>query len=372
MNQVPSILADVLDATSQEMRAGIEKTRAGQRHRGLRGGSAEEIVRDMLREHLPRALGVTIGEVVDSLGNVSGQADVIIYDALRTPMLFSSVQNSSHTVPIEGVIGVIEVKSVLQKKDLPQLIEHARRLADLQKRAYFATTITPTYSFYGRTVSSFPAIYSVFAFESDGAYTEELNAAQENIPLTHRVANMVCLDRGLVINVTLPNVASDPGQPRFSATPVPGSRLAFTTQEDALVPWFAMNSALYVQANIPPINMSLYVEGRLSLHAQMMPSDGRAMLELAQGQLARHLGISAELASKLGTPAMKNLLPEELLELVEAYGRVPNVRPSDDATKAFWDSALAQPLGQRLAFIEAEIASGPLSAVLISPSLNLY
>lgn len=353
MKQEHSLVSEVLDATAQEMRARLDKSQAGQRHSGLRGDSAEEIVRDMLRDYLPQSLGVTIGEVIDSLGNVSGQADVIVYDALRTPMLFSSVQGASHTVPIEGVLGVIEIKSHLQKKDLPQLISHAGKLASLQKRAHLTTAITPTYSFYGQTVTSFPAIYSVFAFKSDGTYTEELNAAQDDIPLHERVANMVCLDRGLVINVALPNLATHSGRPKFSATPLPDSRLAFTTQNDALVPWFAMNSALYVQADIPPIDMSLYVEGRLSFRAEMSPSDGRRMLETAQGQFSDHLGISTELASKLGTPAMTSLTAPELLELIEAYGRVRNMRPSSDSTKVLWDLILALPSERRLAYVEA-------------------
>ena len=41
-------LADILDATADAMRADLSKLRAGIVHTGLRGGGAEEIVRDML------------------------------------------------------------------------------------------------------------------------------------------------------------------------------------------------------------------------------------------------------------------------------------------------------------------------------------
>ena len=354
MGAKPIKLADILDATAEAMRVELSRLRAGLVHPGLRGSSAEEVVRDMLKLHLPSSLGVTVGEVVDANGNVSGQADVIIYDTLRTPMLFSSAKDSIHAVPAEGVVGVVEVKSRLQKKDIPQIVDHARRLAHLEKSAYFPMPIVHSYSFYGRSVATFPSIYSVFAFESDGVYTEELNEAQADVPLEERVANIVCLDRGFLLNGAVRDVFSGENPVHMSATPEPDSRMVHTSEADALVVWFAMNSTLWAQANIPPLNISVYLKERLSvIRTTVAPADGRAFLASTQDEMAREFGISISLARKMGTPAQDDLEPEELLELIEVYGRTGRFGPADPTIKRLWQTVFAMPAEYRLAAVKS-------------------
>lgn len=114
------------DATAASMRVQFERVRASLSHSGARGGAAGEIVRHFLAEALPSSLGVAVGQFVDSFGNFSGQSDVIVYNAQATPMLVNSAQGSTQTVPVEGVVAVIEVKSRLQRKDLGQMSRRPR------------------------------------------------------------------------------------------------------------------------------------------------------------------------------------------------------------------------------------------------------
>lgn len=96
------------DATAASMRAEFERVRASLTHSGMRGDANEEIVRKFLMEALPSSVGVTVGQVVDAGGKFSGQSDVILYDNMTTPMLFTSAQGATQTVPIEGVIAVLK------------------------------------------------------------------------------------------------------------------------------------------------------------------------------------------------------------------------------------------------------------------------
>lgn len=354
MSSTPSRLATILKSTADRLRADLEVTRAGQQHPTLRGDLAEAMVRELLIDHLPPSLGITSGEVVDSLNRTSGQADIIIYDARRTPMVFTSPDRSSHAVPVEGVVGVVEVKSRLQKKDLPQLVEHAGKLAKLEKRAYFTTPISTTYSLYGDTLGTFPIIYTVFAFDSDGTYAAELNELQEDVPLNARVANILCLDRGLVLNVAVRNVMSSETPIGFSATPVPNSVLAETTQEDGLVPWLAMNASLWSQANIPPISLYPYVRETLALNPSIPKASVPAFLQLTKdriaSEIAEPMGVRPELARKL-IEGLDNvtLSPEEQLELIEAYGQ-GHLTP-DDAVRPTWNQILELPVEYRLSVV---------------------
>jgi hypothetical protein len=98
-------------------------------HAGDRGGNREEILRTFLADHLPKKYGVTKGEVLTKSGTHSHAADVLIYDSLNCPVLYLG---ETQVLPIEGVYGVIEVKSGLSKAELVDAaakIEAFKRLA---------------------------------------------------------------------------------------------------------------------------------------------------------------------------------------------------------------------------------------------------
>jgi len=98
-------------------------------HSGDKGENREEILREFLEKHLPKRYGVTKGEVITKDANRSHAIDIIIYDAVNCPVLYSG---KTSIVPIEGVYGIIEVKSSLSKtefEDAAGKIESFKRLA---------------------------------------------------------------------------------------------------------------------------------------------------------------------------------------------------------------------------------------------------
>lgn len=99
------------------------------KHAGDKGENREHILREFLSNHLPKKYGVTKGEIIARTGERSHSADVIIYDAVNCPILYSE---KTSIVPVEGVYGVIEVKSSLSKAEFisaARQIESFKRLA---------------------------------------------------------------------------------------------------------------------------------------------------------------------------------------------------------------------------------------------------
>ena len=98
------------------------------KHGGDKGENREEILREFLSTHLPKRYGVIKGEIITKDGAHSHAADIIIYDTLDCPVLY---KGKTAVLPIEGVYGIIEVKSRLSKAeflDASHKIESFKRL----------------------------------------------------------------------------------------------------------------------------------------------------------------------------------------------------------------------------------------------------
>lgn len=166
MTKFPSLMS----LASKELKFSLEKTRLAVEHNLSSGQVLEEAVRVFLRKHLHDGLGVTQGQVIDTSGNTSKQLDIIVYDAQSTPMLFTSEEQGHQLVPVEGVVGVVEVKSSVSASTLPAIIENMKSVKSLKKAAFHAPAapevIYSTYNMYGEELHHFPVIYSLFAFES--------------------------------------------------------------------------------------------------------------------------------------------------------------------------------------------------------------
>ena len=94
------------------------------------GLSNEEILRDTLREILPRKYGIAKGKIVNASGAMSRQCDIIVYDVLNCPNIFVD-SNKNQILPIEGVYAVIEVKTQLTHARLAESFENIWSLKNL-------------------------------------------------------------------------------------------------------------------------------------------------------------------------------------------------------------------------------------------------
>ncbi|WP_435528087.1 DUF6602 domain-containing protein [Microbacterium aurantiacum] len=84
------------------------------RHGTTIGDDSEANWARVLREFLPARYGIAKGQVMDSLGSISDQIDLLIYDGQYTPLL-AKTANGDLFVPAEAVYAVFEVKQETNK-----------------------------------------------------------------------------------------------------------------------------------------------------------------------------------------------------------------------------------------------------------------
>ena len=100
-------------------------------HNGDKGENREEFLMGFLKTHLPKRYGVTKGEVITKEGLRSHAIDIIIYDAVNCPVLYAG---KTSILPVEGVYGIIEVKSTLSKSEFDDAAEKITSFKKLAPR----------------------------------------------------------------------------------------------------------------------------------------------------------------------------------------------------------------------------------------------
>lgn len=195
--------------------------------------------------------------------------DVIVYDALDTPLLEKS--ESSIVVPIEGVYAVMEVSSHLDARKLENDAEKIRAVKDMPKVAYpaGAEEFGPTYSLYGRNYVHHPVLGFCFAYDSatlDGLITE-LGALDDREDPARNVDMICSLTRGCVLNGEAVTHGEERVFTNWRALPSPTSeRFAVDVDPDGdqrgieLALFYALMSQELLQARTRPIRMVPYLE----------------------------------------------------------------------------------------------------------------
>lgn len=77
-------------------------------HNAENGSYNESLLMELFEKELPNNYEVTSGFVINSIGKISSQFDLIIYDS-QTPLVFN--KGKIAIVPLEGVRAIIEVKT---------------------------------------------------------------------------------------------------------------------------------------------------------------------------------------------------------------------------------------------------------------------
>jgi hypothetical protein len=106
------------------------------------GNVVEAEFRRWLKEFLPKRFAVTSGYVISQgIGSKTKAPhyDVIIYDALNSPVLWiennpdSSSDGKSKAIPAEHVFGILEIKSSFNPKTVADALEHLKELKPLME-----------------------------------------------------------------------------------------------------------------------------------------------------------------------------------------------------------------------------------------------
>ncbi|AIC14861.1 DUF6602 domain-containing protein [Nitrososphaera viennensis] len=201
-------LGKIFDEISKKMVVDINETRkAIDKHPGLRGESFEEVVREFLEKYLPKAFAISKGFIVDSDGKQSKQLDVIISDAMNSPIFYQKGEN--RVLPVECVFAVIEVKARLDSVELDKAVDNMLSVRNLTKKAF---RTVPSYQPLFRSIGlygkedwiGYPINYFVFAFDSiDLKHLTKLldrKHKAHKLPEWSRIDGIYVLGKGMVTN----------------------------------------------------------------------------------------------------------------------------------------------------------------------------
>jgi hypothetical protein len=170
-------------------------------HRGEQGNQREDDLREFLARLLPKRFALSKGEIVAAEGSESRSPamDIIIYDALNTPLLDKT--DSTAVVPTEGVYAVVEVASRLDNPKLREDAEKIRRAKALEKTAF---ALPQTVHTLGGPVkpTPWPTIGAIFAYESInlGNLKKTLVELDNETAPEHRVDFICSLSTGCIVN----------------------------------------------------------------------------------------------------------------------------------------------------------------------------
>lgn len=128
-------------------------------HNPTKGTARETPLIELLEKFVPNWVGVSSGIAFDRAGRQSPQLDIVLYNKNYLPSFFYEQQGF---FPIDSILYVIEVKSILNKQELEDTIEKFNKLNSLNKdnRTYINTIL--------------------FAYESDSKKTDELSRLINN------------------------------------------------------------------------------------------------------------------------------------------------------------------------------------------------
>jgi len=125
-------------------------------HNLEKGLGNEQALRSILGTVLPRRLAVTKGKLINEHGDTSKQIDIIVYDALNCPVLFTD-ENANQILPIQGAYAAIEVKTTLDSTKLKDAFDNLFSVYRLADRKNLSTN---------DFVIMCPPFLKVFAFNS--------------------------------------------------------------------------------------------------------------------------------------------------------------------------------------------------------------
>ena len=182
---------------------------------GLVGSSIEKAVRDKIEQMLPRGIGVGSGCVIDTRNNTSRQLDIILYEKDQCPKFAINDNSEANYFPVEAVLAVGEIKSVIGKKELS---DGFKKIASVKKlyrsfektnddlyvgRRYNESGSTTPYAFHQENTNLGDVFGFILAEKSSVAITLPIpskthKSAPKSVLLKHYADNVKALNNDVL------------------------------------------------------------------------------------------------------------------------------------------------------------------------------
>lgn len=204
---VVSPYSEVLSASEDQIQRGSRLIRHALSHGGEIGGQVERLFVSALKSLLPERVGVASGFVVDSMGGLSPQLDIILYDRFGAPRVFQD--GELLVLPSECVYAAGEVKTRLGRRELTDCYSKAYKFKTLDRSAAILADgdILDYHMLYGEKSRVWLPCFFVLALES-GTTSNFARALREVSDAAsgsrkERVDIICSLDGNCGINATL-------------------------------------------------------------------------------------------------------------------------------------------------------------------------
>ncbi len=158
-------------------------------HSGEKGSEIEEKIREALTLVLPEKIGVSHGFVIDSEDNQSRQMDVVLYDKMNTPKIYTG--DKVQIFPVESTYACGEIKTKLNANSLKDSFKKNRSYKKLHRKAYIdqPSPIETSNSMFGEESMHWKSIFFCIAYES--SRLEDLHNSikdyHANLPIYRRI-----------------------------------------------------------------------------------------------------------------------------------------------------------------------------------------
>lgn len=249
-------LDSIFDGLSSKLQAEFDFLSSQFTHRPSKGMAREYVLKELLRQHLPQKLGIGSGMVISSDGVVSKQMDIVIYDALNTPIMYAA--SDIQIFPVECVYAVIEVKSLLNSSELRKSTDNIRSIKNMSKVAYVTqqSPITSTVTLYGQELSNFPVLGFVFAYSSINnikQLKDKLVELDDNSSVQNNIDSICILNKATITNW---QASTD----KLWPTKEPDSVRTFIITQKSLLLFYLQLMHILPQTWMQPIQMTKYAE----------------------------------------------------------------------------------------------------------------
>ncbi len=237
-----SLYRNVLSTTQNKLTAAIDQIRSSIPHSGETGALIEQQFRSQLEEVLPEQVGVSNGFVVDSIGGVSRQMDIILYNRLNTPRIFTGT--GAQMFPVEATYACGEIKASLNAFEFKNSFDKCLSYKKLHRKAYVLqpSPINTTHTLFGSSHNNWQSIFFCIAAESIKIErlipVYERIVSTKNLAIHERIDTVAALkatsNQNMLLNVSGEIVGGIPSNQSIDLLPTPGSRLCCY---EATEPW---------------------------------------------------------------------------------------------------------------------------------------
>lgn len=205
-----------------------------------RGHARESIIIKFFKNLLPNSFGITRGKVISSDGQESDEIDIIIYDLIKTPILYK--------VGDYSLVPIIRTIQKIKKMNKKSFYEQS---GDIVKKVLA----------YGKEFEYFPTLGMIFSFDSISI--EELGNFCESVYEKEKIileeqADFICIfNKGLIYHSEPPNFG------RIQIYPTNKCKITVkpqTIKSHNLKNFFLGLNHILVQAWTRPIRLSDYFQ----------------------------------------------------------------------------------------------------------------